>query len=110
MKALKPFGYSPTTESHNIWTHTTRQTKFCLCVDEFRIKYFNKEDADHLMIALCSAYETTIDPSGTNFCGLTLQWNYTKGYMDISMPNYVQKALTKLNHIPSSTPQHAPHR
>lgn len=63
VNTLKPFGYSPTTESQNIWTHTTRQTKFCLYVDDFGIKYFNKEDADHLMTVLRSAYEITVDPS-----------------------------------------------
>jgi hypothetical protein len=51
-----------------------------------------------------------VDPKGDNFCGLTVEWNYKRGYVDISMPLYVQKALTKLNHIPSATPQHAPHR
>ena len=107
---LKPYGYYPTSESQNIWAHVSRPTKFCLCVDDFGIKYFRQEDADHLLTALRSAYEITVDYKGDNFCGLTLEWNYKNGYVDISMPVYVQKALTKLKHIPSSTPQHAPHR
>ena len=107
---LKPFGYYPTTESHNIWAHTTRKTKFCLCVDDFGIKYYNQNDAEHLMTALRSAYEITVDMTGKNFCGLKLNWNYPQGFVDISMPDYVSKALIKLGHIPSTTPQHSPHR
>ena len=64
IKTLKPFGYYPTTESQNIWAHTTRKTKFCLCVDDFGIKYYNESDADHLMTALRTAYEITIDKTG----------------------------------------------
>ena len=61
---LAPFGYHPTKESQNIWAHTTRKTRFCLCVDDFGIKYFSKEDADHLLNALKSAYEITVDWKG----------------------------------------------
>ena len=38
---LKPFGYSPSVEAPNIWVHNTRRTKFCLCVDDFGVKYFS---------------------------------------------------------------------
>ena len=30
-KHLTTFGYQPDKVAHNIWTHSTRQTKFCLC-------------------------------------------------------------------------------
>ena len=110
IRTLKPFGYYPTPESQNIWAHTSRKTKFCLCVDDFGIKYYNQSDAEHLMAALQTAYEITIDPTGKNFCGLTLQWDYAQGHVDISMPEYVKKALTKLGHTPPATPQNAPHR
>ena len=110
IKTLAPFGYHPTQHSPNIWQHTTKRTKFCLCVDDFGIKYYSKEDAEHLLQALRTAYEITVDTEGKNFCGMTLDWNYQQSYVDISMPEYVQKALDKLQHTPSTTPQHAPHR
>ena len=44
------------------------------------------------------------------FGGMTLDWNYKQHYVDISMPEYVKKALTKLGHTPPATPQNAPHR
>ena len=66
---LKPYGYYPTTESQNIWAHISRPTKFCLCVDDFGIKYFSQEDAEHLLTALRSAYEVTVDSTGKFVAG-----------------------------------------
>ena len=66
---LKPFGYYPTKESQNIWERTTKKTKFCLCVDDFGIKYFNKEDAEHLLTALRTAYEITVDTKAEHSVG-----------------------------------------
>ena len=107
---LKPYGYYPDKYAQNIWKHKTRPTKFCLCVDDFGIKYNTEEDAEHLINALKTAYEITIDKEGTDFCGLKLHWNYQNGYVDINMPGYVQKALKKLEHNPPTIPQHAPHK
>ena len=40
VKHLKPFGYFPSKHAPNIWTHETRLTKCCLCVDDFGVQYF----------------------------------------------------------------------
>ena len=106
---LKPYGYKPDPLRPNLWTHKTRKTKFCLCVDDFGVKTYNHDDTNHLLSALKAAYNVTIDYSGKDYCGLTLEWNYNKGYVDISMPKFVHKTLTKLKHNPPSGPQHAPH-
>ena len=42
VKHLQPYGYSPDSFAPNIWSHETRKTKFCLCVDNFGVKYFPK--------------------------------------------------------------------
>ena len=47
-QSLAPYGYSPIIGTVGIWGHKTRLTKFCLCVDDFGIKYFSKLDAQHL--------------------------------------------------------------
>ena len=31
------------------------------CIDDFGVKYFNKEDAEHLISSLQEKYEITID-------------------------------------------------
>ena len=83
---------------------------FCLCVDNFGIKYFNKNDLNHLISTLSKYYKISTDYSGTNYCGLTMEWNYSAGYVDVSMPGYVQKVLTKFQHKIPPTPQHLPHK
>ena len=94
---LEPHGYKPDPVCPNLWTHDTRRTVFCLCVDDFGVKYFSKEDAEHLLKAL-KDYKITIDWKGSNYCGLALTWNYDAGWVDITMPNYIQKTLKKLEH------------
>ena len=46
---------------------------------------------------------------GEHFCGLTFKWNYTDGYVDMSMPGYVERALARLQHKPMRIPQYSPH-
>ena len=107
---LAPFGYAPDPMAPNIWTHKTRPTKFCLCVDDFGIKYFSSADLDHLITALKTAFDISIDKEGNQYCGLHLRWNYSEGYVDISMPEFVYKTLEKLQHPPPVKEQHSPHR
>ena len=108
---LAPHGYTPCKYSLGLWTHTTRPTKFCLCVDDFGVKYFSKDDADHLLTSLrSSGFTVSTDWSGKNYCGLTLDWNYKDGYVDISMPKYVSAALLKFQHQKPARPCHAPHK
>jgi hypothetical protein len=87
-----------------------RRTTFTLAVDDFRIKYFNKADADHLFAALHDKYALTKDWTGESYLGLTLKWNYAAGYVDVSMPDYVPKALAKFQHEHPKSAQHAPHQ
>ena len=44
---LQPRGYYPIPGTSGLWRHKTRKTIFCLCVDDFGIKYCNKDDVDH---------------------------------------------------------------
>ena len=68
-----------------MWVHDTRATRFCLCVDDFGVKYTSIDDANHLINALNESYDITIDWSRKLFCGLDLEWDYEKGHVDISM-------------------------
>jgi hypothetical protein len=49
---LAPHGYHPCPYTTDLWTHETRRTKCCLCIDDFGVKYFGKDDADHLLTSL----------------------------------------------------------
>jgi len=80
-----------------------------LAVDDFGIKYFSKQDANHLLSALQAKYSITIDWSCDSYLGLNINWQFDKGYVEISMADYVPKALAKFKHTPPHLPQHAPH-
>jgi hypothetical protein len=109
VKNLKKDGYHPIPHTVGLWSHSTKNIYFCLCVDDFGIKYTKKSDADHLLNSLKKHYSLSIDWSGNNFCGLTLDWFYKDGYVDVSMPNYIAKVLDKFNHPPPSKPQCSPY-
>ena len=79
-----------------MWIHDERKTKICLFVDDFGVKPQSKDDADHLSISVGFFFRHTIDKDGTNYCGFTMHWNYSLGYVDVSMSNYLPKALTRL--------------
>ena len=107
---LAPHGYYRVHYTPGLWKHRTRKTTFILCVDDFGIKHHSEDDLDHLLNALRTKYEISTDPSGTNYIGLTIAWQYDKEYVDISMPDYIRKALQKFLHTPPSRRQHAPHK
>ena len=93
-----------------LWKHVSRKKTFALCVDDFGVKHFSKADADHLLASLRSNYKVTVDWNGQLYCGMHLDWDYDEGYVDVSMPGYVSRALTKYNHTPPTKPQHTPHQ
>ena len=105
---LKDFGYEPIPHTIGMWKHKERKTTFCLCVDDFGVKYFSKDDAVHLVQALSTNYKVSVDWSGTNFCGLHIDWDYDAGYVDISMPHYVRKVLARYQHDPPPNLVHTP--
>ena len=94
---LSKHGYKPIPHTVGMWKHISRKTVFCLCVDDFGVKYYNVDDANHLLDALRKSYKITVDWKGQNYCGLTINWNYKEGYVDISMPGYVKKSLTSFS-------------
>ena len=110
VKNLAINGYHPVPFTAGSWNHETRQTTCILCVDDFGIKAYNKAKLNHLLSALRTKYEITIDPTGSNYIGLFIEWNYDKGYVDISMPYYMEKLLQVFLHTPPIRRQHSPHK
>ena len=51
-KHLAKYGYYPTKYIPGLWLHESKPVFFTLTVDDFFIKYQNKEDAKHLLNAL----------------------------------------------------------
>jgi len=107
---LERHDYYPIPLSDGLWAHKTRKTIFALCVDDFGVKYFNRDDANHLIETLQKYYPISLDWDGKNYCGLSLHWHYDKGYVDIDMPGYIDDVLKKHQHPKPTKPQYAPHR
>ena len=105
---LSQHGYHPIPHTVGLWKHRTRKITFCLCVDDFGIKYFDRDDAKHLLSSLQLFYKTSVDWTGSQFCGLHLHWDYLHHTVDISMPNYIPSLLQKLNYSPK-LPQYSPY-
>ena len=110
IRNLKQEGYYPDNHCPNIWSHESRDTKFCLCVDDFSVKYSIKIDADHIITTLKKFYDITIDWSRKYFCGLDIEYNYDEQYIDISMKHFVIKILQRLQHTYLTKPQYAPYQ
>ena len=109
-KRLEPHGYYQCAHTPGLWRHRTRATVFALVVDDFGVKVQDKADALHLIAALKTYYEITVDWDGKLFCGISLDWDYNKRTVDLSMPGYVQEALAEFQHPTPNKPEHQPHR
>ena len=72
---LAPYGYFEVFHMPGLWRHITRPIAFSLVVDDFGVKYVNKDDADHLANSLKNAYKIAEDWTGGLYYGITLKWN-----------------------------------
>ena len=96
---LAPAGYYEVAHTPGLWRHVTRPVQFTLVVDDFGIKYVGQENLDHLIGAIKGAgYQVAVDETGSLYCGITLKWNYEQRYVDVSMPGYVVKMITRFKH------------
>ena len=105
---LAKFGYAPCQHTPALWTHHTSPISFTLVVDDFGVKYIDKQNAQHLIDALRARYAITVDWTGTSYLGLTIAWDYPHRHVDISMPDYIPQALQKFKHSAPSRPVGSP--
>ena len=86
--------YRQCTNTPCLFVHETNGIAFTLAVDDFLIKYNDKAAADHLMTTLRQLYEITTDFGNVQkYVGITLKHNKLERTIDMSMSEYVQKAL-----------------
>jgi hypothetical protein len=107
---LSKHGYHPVRHTHGLWRHTTRPIAFSLVVDDFGVKYVGREHAQHLHDTLNQYYTTSVDWDGKLYCGITLDWDYVRRTVDLSMPGYIEAALHKFQHKTPTRDYHAPAR
>ena len=76
----------------------------------FWYKFNSLYGAHHLINAINKYFKWSIDWYGQNYLGLTLYWNYTKKYVNISMPGYIPTAFHKFPHKTLARTQDSPHK
>ena len=77
-KRLNREGYKQIQVTPGFWTHYWRLVSFSLCVYDVGVKYFGKEHAYHLMVALSKIYKISSDWEGKQYLGLDLDWDYER--------------------------------
>ena len=95
-KRLAKHGFSQTPHTPGLCKHHTKPIQFALVVDDFGIKYKNKQDAQDLINALEINYEAvSVDWDGELFWGIKLEWDYQNRTVDLSMPGYITKLIQR---------------
>ena len=102
-KRLAKKGYTKSSTCPGLWKHNWRPITSSLIVDDFGVKYIGKEHADHLIRILQEHNKISEDWSGAKYGGLTLDWDYTRKVVHLSMPGHIDKALEWFQH---KTPKH----
>jgi hypothetical protein len=110
MEQLAPYSYEPTPFTPGLWRHQTKQIMFALCVDNFGVKYFSLLGPNHLINTVKAIYDLTIDWTVDLYCGLSLNWDYNKSYVNVSIPGYIDRALKKFELPAPLDPQYVPHK
>ncbi len=104
-KRLHKAGYRQSKVTPRYWCHDWRPISFTLVVNNFGVKYINKNDMEHLISVLQQDYEVDTDWDGTRYLGLTLDWDYKYRKVHLSMPGYIEKAAIRFGHEPPNKPQ-----
>jgi hypothetical protein len=107
-KRLNTNGYFQSKLVPGLWTHKTHPITFTLVVDDFGVKYVGKEHALHLQRVLEEHYKVSADWTGNRYIGITMDWDYDRRKVHLSMPGYKDKALRQFQHQKPPEPQHSP--
>ena len=108
-KQLAPFGFYECKHTPGLWRHKTRPIVFTLWVDDYGVQYTDKKDVDYLLntLTFCK-YKFKPDWKGTQYCGMTIEWDYNARTCTISVPGYIEKVLIRFQHQKPKRPQHLP--
>ena len=93
-----------------LWRHIFCPVQFTLVVDYFGVNCFGVEQLQSQVESLNKLYEIVLDPTGSKYCGITMEWDYENRTVDLSITNYVPTKLKEFDHPKPSRPQHAPHK
>jgi hypothetical protein len=69
---LAKHGYHQTPNTPCLYRHDKRNIAFTLVVDDFGVKYSDKDDVQHLLNAIREEYELTEDWTGAKYLGISI--------------------------------------
>ena len=108
-KRLNTKGYRQSDICPGFWKHDWHPVCFSLCVDDFGVEYVGRQHAKCPINALKEDYTIYQDWVGKQYIGLTIDWDYEKQEVHISMSGYIKDTLTRFKHACPRTPQDQPH-
>ena len=109
-KSLAKHGFNQTPHTLGLWRHHAKPIQFTLVVEDFGIKYKNKQDVQDIINALEKNYEAvSVDWDGELFCGIKLEWDYQNITVDLNIPGYITKLLQRFLHPTPKKQEHQPH-
>ena len=106
---LSSHGYIKCPNSPGLFKYISRDISFTLVVDDFGVKYTDRNDVIHLISTLKKVNEITTDWTGSIYLGLHLRWDFIGRTVDLSIPGNVEKALHRFCSPHPRRPQHSPY-
>ncbi len=82
-RKLAPFGYYESVNTPVLWQHESQPLTFTLLVDDFGVKFVNKNNVDHLISTTSTMYKLTEYWTGNLYCSIMLEWDYVARTVDI---------------------------
>ena len=105
---LYKFGYRQSDTTPGFWKHMWRPISFALIVDDFGVKYVGEQHAEYLLQALSKYHVVGENKKGDRYCGITIDWDYQKKKVHLSMPGYCSEVQQRFQHKAQKV-QNQPH-
>ena len=107
VKHHEPHGYFPSKQTPRLWFHKTKPIALTLVVDDFGIKYIDKEHINHLLKVVEEQYPVKVDWTGRKYIPTDVLLTLFQEYKHInnnecSSIDYKEIYYTDLNFL--STP------
>lgn len=109
-KRLNQHAYHQSSIIPDFWTHESRPISFPLVVHDFGVKCIGQEHTQHLLNVLKQHNKVKNDWTGSEYIGLTIDWDYKHKKVHISMPKYATKAFKWLLHPNPTKLQGSPYQ
>jgi hypothetical protein len=84
-------GYFQSKIVPRFWKHKTKKIQYVLVVDDFGIKYINRNDLDCLIATLEKHNDVAVNLKGKEFIKIELDSDNGNGKVHLSMKPYLQK-------------------